>query len=336
MSPVHAGAHSLQWKEARVFTTSDSTKKWSIIGTTALLPKPLRVKTRAKLLARHEIAKAMQADLLLIAHPKSGNTWLKVMMSRLYQLRHGLPASLIVTSDELARRNAKGSRIVATNGYYSYEGAVGRMLSAGQEHNPLRHKPVLFLARNPCDIAVSWYFQFTKRQSAPKQELINAFIEHPIDRRTISMWDFVRHSDIGLPFLIDYLNDWERNITDLDRALLVRYEDLRNHPAEVLRRIFRFMGEDFSDEQIDEAVRFGSFDNLRKLESEGFFKQGGLVRRNTKDPESFKVRRAKIGGYRDYFSPEQVDELNALMAARLSPSLGFSMTEDNMQAAVAE
>ena len=70
----------------------------------------------------------------------------------------------------------------------------------------------MLLARNPCDIAVSWFFQFTKRQSAHKQELINAFIDHPIDRRTIGMWDFVRHSDIGLPFLIDYLNGWQRNL----------------------------------------------------------------------------------------------------------------------------
>ena len=41
----------------------------------------------------------------LASYPKSGNTWLKVMLSRLYQIRHGLPASLIVTSDELARRH---------------------------------------------------------------------------------------------------------------------------------------------------------------------------------------------------------------------------------------
>ena len=62
------------------------------------------------------------------------------------------------------------------------------------------------------------------------------------------------------------------------------------------------MGETFSDEEIDEAVDFGSFDNLRALESKGFFRQGGLTLRNPDDPESFKVRRAKVGGYRDYFT----------------------------------
>jgi hypothetical protein len=190
----------------------------------------------------------------------------------------------------------------------------------------LRHKPVMFLARNPIDIAVSWFFQFTRRQSARKQELINHFIAHPIDRRSIDMWDFVRHSDIGLPFLIDYLNTWERNLEELEHSLLVRYEDLRTAPAATLKKITDLMGESFSDEEIGEAVNFGSFDNLRKLESSGFFSRGGMTLRNSGDPNSFKVRRGKVGGYAEYFTAEQVAELEELMMSRLSPTFGYLPT----------
>jgi len=305
---------------------SDGVKKWSVLLPTAPLPRPWRVAARERLLARQELAKAQRANLLIIAHPKSGNTWLKVMLSRLYQARHGLPDSLINSSDELARRNPAIPRVSATNGYYSYEGAVGRALASDAPDSELRHKPVVLLARNPCDIAVSWYFQFTKRQSARKQELINHFIERPIDRHSVSMWDFVRHSDIGLPCLIDFLNTWERNVKNLDRSLIVRYEDLRAEPAKTLKQITGLMGEAFSDEEIEEAVKFGSFENLRQLESKGFFRQGGLTLRNPKDPDSFKVRRGKVGGYRDYFSPEQVAELEELMASRLSPGFGYTPT----------
>jgi Sulfotransferase domain len=301
----------------------DGVKKWSVLLPTAVLPRPWRVGARRHYLARLELAKAARTGLLIIGHPKSGNTWLKVMLSRLYQIRHGLPASLIVTSDELARRHPGIPRITATNGYYSYEGAVGEALAPGAPDSPIRRKPILLLARNPLDIAVSWYFQFTRRQSAHKQELINHFVERPIDRRTIGMWDFVRHSDIGLPTLIDYLNTWERNLKGLERSLMVRYEDLRAAPAATLGRITALMDERFSDAEIAEAVAFGSFDNLRALESTGFFRQGGLTLRNPKDPESFKVRRAKVGGYRDYFTPEQTAELEALVAERLSPAFGY-------------
>jgi hypothetical protein len=303
----------------------DGVKKWSVLLPTAVLPTPWRVAARRRLLARLELAKAARTDLLIIGHPKSGNTWLKVMLSRLYQVRHGLPASLIVTSDELARRHPGIPRITATNGHYSYEGAVGEALGAGAPDSPLRHKPILLLARNPLDIAVSWYFQFTRRQSAHKQELINHAIAHPIDRRTIGMWDFVRHSDIGLPSLIDYLNRWERNLAGLERGLMLRYEDLRAEPAQALRRVTALLGESFRDEEIAEAVSFGSFDNLRALESKGFFRQGGLTLRNPNDPESFKVRRAKVGGYRDYFTAEQTTELERLVAERLSPAFGYTL-----------
>jgi hypothetical protein len=307
-----------------MFGVSDEVRKFAVLLATGALPRGLRITSRRQLLARQELAKALRTDLLIIGHPKSGNTWLKVMLSRLYQVRHNLPASLIVTSDELARRHSGIPRITATNGHYSYEGAVGAALEPDASDSPLRDKPILLLARHPCDIAVSWYFQFTKRQSAAKQELINAWIDHPIDRRTIGMWDFVRYSDIGLPSLVDYLNRWERNLAHLPRALMVRYEDLRAEPARALRRITELMGERFSDKEIEQAVEFGAFDNLRQLEGKGFFRQGGLRLRNPNDPESFKVRRAKVGGYRDYFTDEQTAELDTLVAERLSPTFGYA------------
>ena len=128
----------------------------------------------------------------------------------------------------------------------------------------------------------------------------------------------------SLPLLIDYLNTWERNLAALERGLMVRYEDLRAQPAATLKRIVALIGERFDDAAIEEAVSFGSFDNLRALESKGFFRQGGLTLRNPADPESFKVRRAKVGGYRDYFTGEQVAELEQLVAERLSPSFGYA------------
>ncbi len=307
---------------------SDGVKKWLILLPTMPLPARSRVALRRRQLARLELAKAERAGLLIIGHPKSGNTWLKVMLSRLYQLRYDLPESTLINTDELALRNPAIPRLAATNGYYSYEGEVGAALAAGAPDSPLRHKPVVFIARNPIDIAVSWYFQFTKRQSRHKQELINHFIEHPIDRHSVQMWDFVRHSDIGLPFLIDYLNDWERNTSQLERGIVLHYEELRTEPARFLRRVTEHMGEDFSDAEIAQAVEWASFDNLREMESRGVFRQGGMALRDRNDPNTFKVRRGKIGGYRDYFTPPQVAELEELARARLSPTLGYRFGED--------
>ena len=301
----------------------DGVKKWAVLAPTTVLPRGLRVAAREHGLARLEVAKARRAKLLIVAHPKSGNTWLKVMISRLYQVRHGLPETLVHKTDEFTRRVPSVPRLAATNGHYSYEGAVGRLFDPATRDPGMRDKAVLLLARHPCDIAVSWFFQFTKRQSAHKQELINASIPHPIDRRRVSMWEFVRHSDIGLLSLIEFLNGWERRLQGHANWRLIRYEDLRAKPKQTLREVVALLGETFGDAEIEDAVAFGSFDNLKGLESRGSFRQGGLTLRDPEDPESFKVRRGKVGGYRDYFSAEQVAELEALVDERLSPRFGY-------------
>src|SRR5687767_11783027 len=98
---------------------SDGVRKWSVLAPPAALPTRWRVAARRAALAHLGHAKARRTHLLMIAHPKSGTTWLRVMLSRLYQVRHGLPASLILTSDELARKNPAIPRVSATNGHYS-------------------------------------------------------------------------------------------------------------------------------------------------------------------------------------------------------------------------
>jgi hypothetical protein len=306
-----------------MFNLSDGVKKALILIPTQPLPAKTRVALRRKYLAELELAKAYAANFLIIGHPKSGNTWLKVMISRLYQLRYNLPESKLINTDEFARKFPEIPRLAATNGYYSYEGEVGKLLAVGAADNPLRHKPVMFLARNPIDIAVSWFHQFTKRQSRAKQELINHWIDHPVDRNTTQMWDFVRHSDIGLPSLIEYQNTWARNVQALDHGLLVKYEELRAEPVATLHKITQLMGENFSEEEIRAAVEWGSFDNLQKLETSGTFSQGGMKLVNANDPSTFKVRRGKVGGYREDFPPEQVAELEALVRDNILPELGY-------------
>jgi hypothetical protein len=313
----------------------DNIRKAVIIGGTAPLPRSVRVAQRKARLGALELDIARRSSLVIIAHPKSGNTWLKVMLTRLYSQRHGIPEADFARYPALADANPAIPRFAATNGWYSYERAVGDRLQPDAPDDPLKHKPVMLLARNPLDIAVSWYFQFTKRQSDHKQELINAGLSQPVDRRNIGMWEFVRHSEIGLPSLIAFLNYWDAALARLDHTLLSSYEALRAEPAKVLDQVTRLMGDAFTEDEIGDAVRFGSFDNLREMESAGFFRSGGLTLRNAEDPESFKVRRAKVGGYRDYFEPEQTAELEALVARDLSPRLKALLGLEGLQGGTA-
>ena len=314
-------------------TLSDRTKRRLILALTRPLPRPLRVAARYRLLARLERGRGRRADVLIVGHPKSGTTWLRAMLSHLYQQRYGLPQATLIKSDELSNLDARVPTFLITNGHYSYEAVIGDALSSRQTAAPLRTKRVVLLARHPCDIAVSWYFQFTKRISAPKRELINATLERPIDYQSVPMWDFVMQSEIGLPSIIEFLNRWERSLANVDRSLIVRYEDFRAKPVEALRLLLSFLDEDFSEAEIQSAVEFGSFENLRTLESAGFFRRGGLSRRDPADPETAKVRRGKVHGYRDYFTPEQVTQMETLVATRLSRAFGYAEATSDFESA---
>ena len=94
---------------------SDNAKKAMIIGPTAVLPKPLRVPLRKRLLGKLEVDIARRSQLLIIAHPKSGNTWLKVMLTRLYGIRHGIApeeAEEVFANKPLFRKTKKGHYVV--------------------------------------------------------------------------------------------------------------------------------------------------------------------------------------------------------------------------------
>jgi len=302
---------------------SDRMKRRVILRSTALLPTPVRLSTRYRLLAILERGKARRGNSIIIGHPKSGNTWLRTMIARAYQIKFGLPPTVALKTDELHRVNPEIPRFCVSNGYYSYESALAELLDGDGFDPAVAGKPVVLLLRHPADIAVSWYIQFTKRVSPAKRELINASLERPVDIDNISRWDFVMSSELGLSNVIDFLNQWERIVRRLDHTLIVRYEELRSSPYETLKKVTDFIGDPFTEQELREAVEFGSFENLRKLEASGFFKYGGMSQRKHAGPGTMKVRRGKAGGYRDDFSAEQVAEIDRLVSSRLSPTLGY-------------
>lgn len=304
-----------------MFRVPDRVRLFTAVAVTAILPKKLRVPARYRWLRRQQETKTRNAEIIVINHPKTGGTWLRVMLSRLYQMRYGLPPRRIVKSDEFNNFDATMPHFLISNGYYAYEAATQDVLNASDADS---NKKVILLARNPCDVAVSWYIQFTKRTKAYKREQINSTLQNPVDknRETISMWDFVMHEELGLPALIEYHNMWERGLAG--KGLVIRYEDLRSDPIDTMTKIVAFIEAPFSREEIEHAVEFGSFDNMRKLETTGYFRNSSMSLRNKKDPDMLKVRRGKVGGFRDYFTDEQVTIMEDMMRSRLSPTLGYT------------
>jgi hypothetical protein len=138
------------------------------------------------------------------------------------------------------------------------------------------------------------------------------------------IFDHLQNSPRGLRHVIQYMNDWAIALGHCPHNLLLRYEDLRADPVPQLRRIAAFLGDDFTDSQFRDAADFASFNKLKEKERENFFATSKLQARDTANPDSFKVRRGKVGGYIDYLTPEEAAWVEATIARDLSPVFGYS------------
>jgi hypothetical protein len=294
---------------------------WAILVLTAPLPRAWRVPARYRLLKRLQLRLLDRASILMIRHPKTGGTWLRTMLTHLYAQHYGITHKRVFKSDELWRQDRRLPRWAITNGSASWEKVVGELFAARSPR--LDGKKTLFVARHPGDIVVSWYIQYTKRTKAFKRELLEWEAEQGIERESISREEFIRHPDFGLPWLIRYHNFWAEQLAGRDDALIVRYEDLRLEPSATLRRISDFLETPFTEQEIHSAVEFGSFDNMRQLESENYFQNNSLKLRNPNDPDMRKVRRAQVSGYRKDLDGELLAWVDQQIETGLNPVFGY-------------
>ena len=284
----------------------------------ALFFSPEERKTRAErwLRGREQLQRLQQADIVIVSFGKSGRTWLRVMLSRLYQIKHRLPQRALIGFDNLHYMNRAIPKIFFTHDNYlkDYTG------NADSKADFYGHKVVL-LARDPRDVAVSQFFQWKYRMKRNKKAL-NWYPPHGAD---VSLYDFVMNEDAGLPCIIEFFNTWARELPRVKASMVIRYEDMRKDPAAVLKPMFEFLGTPGSDAEIQDAVDFAAYENMKQLEEKNAFRSSGarLVPGNKSNPDSYKVRRAKVGGYRDYFDDEQLARIEALFEERMTPVFGY-------------
>jgi hypothetical protein len=97
----------------------------------------------------------------------------------------------------------------------------------------------------------------------------------------------------------------------------------------MLRRVLGFIGTPAAEDELRDAVGFASVENMRQLEQKRVFWLAGrrMLAKDRGNPNTYKVRRAKVGGYRDDFTPEQLASIDALVTNRLLPVFAYGRDE---------
>lgn len=244
-------------------------------------------------------------DCYVVSYPKSGRTWLRVMLAKALALHFGYPETVVFDPLKVVRRgryDAPRVRFVHLGPYWTEFPASGEI-----PFPRFRKRKVILLARDPRDVVVSHFFHRTRRQGE----------QHELD-------DFVWHASWGIKRIVSFMNEWLSH-RDVPRDfLLVRYEDMYAQPELELRKILDFLGlSNVSDEHVSKAVYYGRFENMRRMSVSELEDESKLAPTDPADPESFKVRRGEIGGYTNYLSSPSIEEIDHVIRSRLDPRFGY-------------
>ena len=264
-----------------------------------------------KLRGVEQFDKLQKADIVVVSFGKSGRTWLRVMMSHLFRVMYGLPENAIFGFDNLHNLNKAVPKI-----FFTHDNYIKNFTGDFETKQPFYNKRVILLARDPRDVAVSQFFQW-KFRVKPSKVAINRY---PPRGSEISLFDFVTGDNgSSMQAVSDFLNLWAKEAGKLENFHLLRYEDLRAEPHKELRKLLDFMQVDATEEHVNAAVDYSSYENMKKMESKQQFRLSGgrMMPRDKDNPNSYKVRRAKVGGYRDYFTDEEVASIDHKLAEML-------------------
>lgn len=255
------------------------------------------------------IASDIPTAIWVVSFPKCGRTWLRALVGR--YLTHAFDLSPEISMDTTWLTTALLAVGRAQPLAFTHAGSEedGPYFSKIPELMfPLNKCKVIFVIRDLRDMVVSWYFERVKR--AQPEDWIPY-------KGTIS--DFIRDESVGCPKIITFLNYWLAFQVRFGCFSVLAYELMHKKPELVLNEALRLIiVKDIKEESVKEAVRWSKFDNLKKLESQDYWKGlATMTARDVNDPETYKMRKGKIGGYKDYLSLEDIEYVESQMVLNL-------------------
>jgi len=171
------------------------------------------------------------------------------------------------------------------------------------DKSSLAKDKVVFLSRDPRDVLVSYYYEVTRR----RKDISKA--QHIFEG---SLAEFLLHSVGSASSLLRYYQVWEKARHQVGAFHLVRYEDLHEKGPETISALLNFLGIAHPIEWVEQAIGSSSFGKMRDMETGGQLAGNRLRATDLSDPDSFKTRKGKVGGYAEQLAPDAIDYLNML------------------------
>lgn len=243
-------------------------------------------------------------DTFLVSYPRSGNTWTRFLVANLIfgetpttfaNVEERIPDPSAVRRRDLAK--VPRPRIVKSHEYF----------------DP-RYRKVIYIVRDPREVVLSnYYFQLKKRfipEGYPMDQYIARFVGEGVDSyapwgENVASWLGTRGSAPGF--------------------MLLKYEDMVEHPEQELSRIASFLGVEVAPQRLAQAVELSSVNHMRDLEKAESSKWN--VTKNTRKDVPF-VRSARVDSWKANLSREHVAMIESAWGNLMS-CLGYALMTRN-------
>ena len=225
------------------------------------------------------------SDVIVVSYQKCGRTWLRVMIGYFLQKKFKLQEEEILKITQSAPYYKKIQPSMPKFMFKHDDNAHRKQANELSPNKDIYNdKKVIFLSRDPRDVIVSNFYHMTYR----------------INSNKLKFEDFVKKFFSGI---IKYYNIWANYGFNKNR-LLIRYEDLHTSTSEKLFDILNFVDKNIQPEtkEINFAIKYASFENMKKYESENRFNSSILE--NQGGYKSSKIRKGKVGGFKDIMTKD--------------------------------
>jgi hypothetical protein len=240
-------------------------------------------------------------DRLLVSYPRSGNTWVRFLIANV--MSPDEPATFANIEDRIPD-------IYKNRGRPLDHVARPRLLKSHESFDP-RYGAVIYIVRDPRDVVVSYYHYQRKvrriRDRFPLDRYVARFVSGTV----------ARYGSWG-----EHVASWLAAGRGHSAFLLLRYEDLLDHPLRELDRVAAFLHLPRTHRQIAEAVELSSIDRLRTLEAAQA--DEWITTRGTRKDIPF-IRAGSRGGWRSVLSEQSVGQIEAAWGD-LMRTFGYELT----------
>jgi sulfotransferase family protein len=244
-------------------------------------------------------------DVFLVSYPRSGSTWTRFLVGNL------LNPTDPITFENVERRVPPiyfwPDRILRS---------LPRVLKSHEAFDP-RYPRVIYIVRDPRDVAVSFYYYNLKMKVIPDGYPMDNFVSRFLRGDIVSYADRFGSWE-------DHVLSWINLRQGKPTFCLTRYEDLQTDPTGELSKWALFLGLHPTMEVIEQAVSLSSAGKMRSLEQKQS-KQWGVTKNSRQDIPF--VRDAKSGGWRKKLSENSVAMIEQAWGTTIQ-RLGYQLTTE--------